>query len=117
MAKRDKIFDYITIELPKYNQIEKNKLNELKKDNRLYGIPPVCIDILFNRGLRSVEDILKHINSTLRDIYSPTLLKDCDIFTSIVIDHINLNSHIVVYTDYDSDGVNGGIIPVSALRN
>lgn len=113
----DNIFNSIELVMPKYNEIEKRKLAELKKDKRLYGIEPVCIDILFNRGLRSYEDIEKHLYSTLNNCHNPELLADSEEFIAVLIDSLNKKEHIVIYSDYDADGIGGAIIPVLALRN
>lgn len=114
---KDSIFNSIELQIPKYNAIEKLKLESLKKDNRLYGLSSVTIDILFNRGLRSVDDIEKHLYATLKDCSSPTLLKDSDLFIRHILEAINNNEHIVVYPDYDIDGVISCVITLLALRN
>lgn len=114
---KDNIFNSIELRMPKYNAIEKLKLEGLKKDNRLYGLSSIIIDILFNRGLRSVEDIEKHLYSTIKDCHSPALLKDADVFIKYLIEAIKNNEHIVIYTDYDADGVTSCVIALLSLRN
>lgn len=117
MKSKDTIFNSISLKMPKYNTVEQMKLKELKNDDRLYGLPPIVIDILYNRGLRSVEDIERHLYSTIKDVPSPILLKDADKFVIYTKEAIDNKEHIVFYTDYDMDGIGAGAIGVNGLRH
>lgn len=113
---KDKIFDIINLQVPKFNNDELAQLNSLKKDKNLFGLSPICIDILYNRGFRTVEDIKKHLYSTIEDAHSPMLLKDSNKFVLRVIDALEKGEDIIIYTDYDCDGVTSGALGVNALR-
>lgn len=45
------------------------------------------------------------------------LLKDVDKGALLIEKHMNNNSHIVIVTDYDSDGINSAIVLTKGLRN
>lgn len=113
---KDKIFDIINLQVPKFNNDELAQLNSLKKDKNLFGLSPICIDILYNRNFRTVEDIKKHLYSTIEDAHSPMLLKDSNKFVLRVIDALEKGEDIIVYTDYDCDGVTSAALGVNALR-
>ena len=96
---------------------EKEQLNNLKNNERLYSLSSSAIDVLYNRGFKTVEEIEKHLFSTLNDIHPSYLLKDSDKFVEIVSEAIRNGDEIVNYSDYDSDGVTSSAITVRAIRN
>lgn len=90
---------------PEYSGEDKELLKQLKEDKRLHGISGVALDILFNRGFKTVEDITKHLYSTIDDLYPSYLLKGSDKFCEVVKNSIANNELIINYTDYDTDGI------------
>lgn len=96
---------------------EKLQLESLKKDSKLSGLSSSAIDILYNRGFKTVEDIEKHLYSTLDDIHPSYLLKDSDKFVEIVSQAIKNGDEIVNYSDYDADGVTSSAVTVRGIRN
>lgn len=96
---------------------EKEQLNNLKNNERLCSLSSSAIDVLYNRGFKTVEEIEKHLFSTLNDIHPSYLLKDSDKFVEIVSEAIRNGDEIVNYSDYDSDGVTSSAITVRAIRN
>ena len=113
----DNIYTKIKLKRPNYSNEEMQKLKSLKNSKELYGLNPICIDILFNRGLNTVEKIKEHICSNIPDIPSPLLLKDSDKFINIIMESLNNNEHIVVYGDYDIDGCMAISVILLAIRN
>ncbi|WMJ82161.1 single-stranded-DNA-specific exonuclease RecJ [Clostridium sp. MB40-C1] len=71
--------------------------------------------ILVNRGIRDIEEIKKFMNCSLHDMYDPFLMKDMDKGTDIIIDAIEEGQKIVIYGDYDADGVTSTFILYKAL--
>lgn len=96
---------------------EKLQLESLKKDVRLNSLSSSAIDILYNRGFKTVENIEKHLYSTLDDIHPSYLLKDSDKFVEIVSEAIRNGDEIVNYSDYDADGVTSSSVIVRGVRN
>lgn len=100
-----------------YSNKEIEQLESLKKEVRLSGLSNFVIDILFNRGFKTVDDIEKHLYSTLDDIHPAHLLKDSDKFVEIVSEAIKNGDEIVNYSDYDADGVTASAVTVMGIRN
>lgn len=96
---------------------EKLELESLKKDIKLSSLSSSAIDILYNRGFKNVEDIEKHLYSTLEDMHPAYLLKDSDKFVKIVSEAIRNGDEIVNYSDYDSDGVTSSAVIIRGIRN
>lgn len=96
---------------------EKLQLENIKKDIRLSGISKQAIDILYNRGFKTVEEIEKHLYSNLDDIHPTYLMKDADKFSEIVKKAIEDGEEMTNYSDYDSDGVTSSALLVRGVRN
>lgn len=71
--------------------------------------------ILANRGIKDANDMKKFINPSLEDLYDPFMMKDMDEGTDIIIDAIEEEKRIVIYGDYDADGVTSTVILYKAL--
>ena len=78
--------------------------DELKKENK--NIDPLFLQLLYNRGLseKKVFDKFLHANK-IDDLCDPFLFKDMERSVELVIEHIKNNDLIIVYGDYDADGV------------
>lgn len=73
--------------------IEKFKVNRL------------LATILVNRGIIEEEKIRKFLEPMRDDFYDPFLMPDMEIATNRVIQAINSNEKIMIYGDYDVDGI------------
>ena len=105
------------IPINEYDINEKLQLENLKKDVKLSGISEQAIDILYNRGFKTVEEIEKHLYSNLDDMHPTYLMKDSDKFVEIVKEAIENGEEMTNYSDYDSDGVTSSAILVRGIRN
>ena len=80
------------------------------------GVSEAIAKILINRGLDNQADIKKFMRASLDDLYDPFLMKDMEKATSLIKLAINNNEKIVVYGDYDADGVTSTVIMYKALK-
>ncbi|KGM97206.1 recombinase RecJ [Clostridium novyi A str. 4552] len=85
------------------------RLKVTKCDTKLLAkkcnISDIAAKILANRKIQSEEEAKKFINASLDDLYSPFLMKDMQQGVDIVLDAIDEGKKIVIYGDYDADGV------------
>lgn len=107
-------------------QIEKKAPESLFKDNS--DLNPIVLQLLYNRGLRSSLEMKEFISSTLdknlcssfsdeEDVfYNPFLFRDMEAATDLIIKHIKEGNKIVVYGDYDADGVTASVILLETLQ-
>ncbi|MFL0269699.1 single-stranded-DNA-specific exonuclease RecJ [Candidatus Clostridium radicumherbarum] len=79
------------------------------------GIDVNIAAILANRGIKTEKDMIKFMNASLDDLYDPFLMKDMDKGIEIIIEAIKNKNNIVVYGDYDVDGVTSTVILYKAL--
>ena len=73
--------------------------------------PELLRDLLKNRGIENVADAKKFLEPDYaRDTHDPFLMKDMEKVTERIIRAINANEKILIYSDYDADGIPGAVI-------
>lgn len=95
--------------------LRQNTVNA-KEMSRSLGISEELAYIMGNRDIRTVEEGRRFLNASINDLYAPELMKDMDKGTDIIIDSVNTQKNIVVYGDYDADGVSSTVILFKALK-
>jgi single-stranded-DNA-specific exonuclease len=84
--------------------------------SRELGISPVTAQVLYNRGLTTPEAAHAFLTAGREQILDPFLLKDMDRAVALIRQRIASGRPIMIYGDYDVDGVTGTTILVLALR-
>jgi len=102
--------------LDNYKGEDLKNFNKIKKDPRLHNLSEVSLRVMYNRGLKTVEDIEKHMFGNIKHTYDPKLLPDCDKFCEIVKDSIQNNELIINYTDYDVDGISSSVVCLNGIN-
>lgn len=69
------------------------------------NVPEVIAEILLNRGYINVEDVKKFFNCDWDSSYDPFLMKDMEKAVKRVVKAIENKEKILIYGDYDVDGV------------
>lgn len=85
-----------------FYEIDESKIKELSNK---YEISELLAKILVNRGITEENDIRVFLNPTRNDFYDPFLLPDMEKTVSRIIEAINNNEKVVIYGDYDVDGI------------
>ncbi|MBW9154657.1 single-stranded-DNA-specific exonuclease RecJ [Clostridium estertheticum] len=80
------------------------------------GVSPVVAKILINRGFDNEIDIRKFMRASIDDLYDPFLMKDMEKAIDIIKLAIENKEKIVVYGDYDADGVTSTVIMYKGLK-
>lgn len=78
-----------------------DKNNDVNQGN----INAYILRILSNRGINNEEAIEKFISPKLDDLYDPFLLPDMLRAVDMIKNYINDKKKIVIYGDYDADGI------------
>jgi single-stranded-DNA-specific exonuclease len=76
-----------------------------KQFSTSFNISPLVSQLLINRGLVSVDQADFFINASLKDLYSPFLMKDMDKAVQRIITALQKKEKICIYGDYDVDGI------------
>lgn len=90
-------------------------LNELKNKITV-NISDFTLEYLISKGYDTAEKVDAFIRFSEKDIPDVSLIPDADKFVQRLIQAINKNEKIVIYGDYDADGISATTIAIRALK-
>jgi single-stranded-DNA-specific exonuclease len=76
---------------------------------------PITAALLVNRNIISEKDALEFLNVSLKDIRSPFALKDMEAAVSRIYSAVTENESILIFGDYDVDGITATAILLDFL--
>lgn len=83
---------------------------------RELGISPLIAQILIARGITTPEDAKKFLFPSLEHLHNPFLMKDMERGVERLTQAILERERIVIYGDYDADGITSTVILTKFLR-
>lgn len=86
-------------------ELDNEKIKNVEKIENEYGISNLLAKILVNRNLIKKEDIDLFLKPTRHDFHNPYLMPDMELAVNRIIKAINNNEKILIYGDYDVDGI------------
>jgi len=72
--------------------------------------PEILRKLLFYRGIKTEKEAEAFLNPIFEDNYDPFLMKDMDIAVERILSAVEKNEKIIIYSDYDADGIPGAVI-------
>ncbi len=81
------------------------------------GITASFAQLLLNRGIRSSESARMFLFGDISSCYDPSLMKDLDKGVSRILSAVEKNEKILIYGDYDVDGVTSSALLAYILGN
>ena len=81
-----------------------------------FGIYPIISQILANREILDMEGARRYLYPSLNDLHSPLLMKDMQKGVSRLLKAIYEHEKIVIYGDYDADGITSVVILFKFIR-
>ncbi len=96
-----------------FNKANTKQIESLKK---ITGFRYEICQILFNRGYKDISAVNKFIKCSLKDLHDPFELYDMHKVVTRIIKAINNTEKIVIYGDYDADGITATVLLVKILR-
>lgn len=78
-------------------------------------ISKIAAKILAVRNIQDAEEVNKFMKASLEDLHDPFLMADMDKGTDLIIGAIDEGKKIVIYGDYDADGVTSTTILYKGL--
>jgi single-stranded-DNA-specific exonuclease len=80
-------------------------------------INPVVLQLIYNRGIKTQEEIDEFLNPDYgQDIHDPFLFLNMEKVVSQIYEAIRKGEKIVVHGDYDADGVSSSVLLVTTLE-
>lgn len=90
---------------------------KIKKLQEKYNINKLLATILSNRNIIEENKLRKFLEPTRNDFYNPFLIKDMDIAVDRIVQAIKNNEKVVIYGDYDVDGITSITVLKSFLKD
>ncbi len=81
------------------------------------GYAPLVAKVLASRGIKSFEQAEKYLGRGIEALHDPFLLADMEKAVGIIRNAIQEKEHILIYGDYDVDGITATCIMVDYLRS
>ena len=100
----------------KENWIVTNKKESFLKISNAIEENPLVLRLLANRGIDDINLAKRFLYGKVKDMYDGYLMKDMKKGVSIIKNAIENNKKIIIYGDYDCDGVNSTTILYKALK-
>lgn len=82
-----------------------NRKQEFEKLSKETNLHPLMVRLLANRDIKTGKEVSLFLNGTINDLHDGSLMKDMKKGVSIIKNAILDKKKIVIYGDYDCDGV------------
>ena len=97
--------------VPKHDQ-QRSIPEQLQQMN----LPHRLLELLLDRGIDTPEKIEKYLHPKMDDLHDPMLMQDMNKAVAVIRDAISKGEEIVIFGDYDVDGVTATAILLTYLR-
>lgn len=94
-------------------ETDKEKVDELKSK---YNISELLATILVNKNITTQKEINEFLNPTRNDFFDPFLMNDMDIAIKRIKKAIENQEKVIIYGDYDVDGITSVTVLKSFLE-
>lgn len=101
----------------KWNLNENNYVLKIPDFFKEEHISDELAKIIMKRGVQSKEDLNSFVNGTLKNLANPFLMKGMEEAVSRILYAIDNNESIVIYGDYDVDGITSTSILYRFFKN
>lgn len=95
-------------------ECDKEKVENIKNK---YNLNSLLATILVNKNIIDKEKIRLFLEPNRNDFYDPYLINDMDIATDRIIKAINNQEKVIIYGDYDVDGITSITVLKSFLKD
>lgn len=72
--------------------------------------PSILAKLLYYRGIKTLDSAEKFLNPLFTDNHDPFLFKGMDIAIERILKAVEDKEKIVIYSDYDADGIPGAVV-------
>ncbi|MFD1065362.1 single-stranded-DNA-specific exonuclease RecJ [Oceanobacillus locisalsi] len=87
-----------------------------ERDSIDIAISPIVKDLFLQRGMKTTEEVKQFMQPDLNHLQDPFLLNGMDKAVERIHEAVERHEKIVVYGDYDADGVSSTVVLLHALK-
>lgn len=98
-------------------QVSRPNIEVVEMLEKELSIPSVCAKVLASRGFVHIEDAKTFLHVTEEQLHSPFLLPGMEALVARVNQAVEMEERIMVYGDYDADGITSTTILVKTLES
>ena len=84
--------------------------------SKVLGISPITANVMANRGLRTKKTALSFLHPSMENMHNPHAMKGLPEAITLISKAITDSTKIVIYGDYDVDGVMSTVIMLKTLK-
>ena len=115
-----------------YNKGKEKRINTMKyvcnleqninpefvsKMSKLFNLDEHLVNLLYSRGIDTQEKLNKFLQPSLTDLYDPFSFEDMSASVDLIEQHIAKNSKILIFGDYDVDGISASAILIKYFNS
>lgn len=89
----------------------------LSKMSKLFNLDPHLVHLLYSRGVDTQAKLKKFLYPSLTDLHDPFLFEDMQNVVELIEKHISRNSKILIFGDYDVDGISASAILIKYFES
>ena len=97
-------------------ELKKHDKNYLALKSKEFNESELITGLLLNRGISTKEEVEKFLNTSENELYSPFLFENMNEVVERILEAKRNREKIVVYGDYDVDGISGTAYLVLVFR-
>lgn len=75
------------------------------------------VELLYGRGIKDEKTLKDYLNPNLSQLNDPFLFEDMEIVVQTIKKHLDLNSKILIFGDYDVDGITASAILIKFFES
>ncbi|MCQ2555939.1 MAG: single-stranded-DNA-specific exonuclease RecJ [Clostridia bacterium] len=85
--------------------------------SKIFNLDKHLVSLLYARGINTQDKLKRFLNPSTADIYDPFLFEDMHDAVELINNHIAKNSKILVFGDYDVDGITASAILIKYFKS
>ncbi|MDY0408560.1 single-stranded-DNA-specific exonuclease RecJ [Paracerasibacillus soli] len=100
----------------KWNFLKIHEQDNFNGTDETLNMSPFLINLLMQRDVMTIEEAKKFLNPVIQDLHNPVQLHSIEKASERIVKAIEYGEKILVYGDYDADGVTSTTVMIEALR-
>ena len=90
--------------------LENNNNEFIRTMSQMHNLDQRLVNLLYSRGVDTQEKLSKFLSPNLTDLYDPFMFEDMQEAVDLIEKHISKDSKILIFGDYDVDGISASAI-------